>query len=225
MKERPILFNDEMVRAILAGRKSQTRRVVKKLPACIYDGRPCRHSWPGKRIDSICSDCWKEWLKVCPFGTVGDRLWVREAWKPVLVRYPVPLPGLRGEVPSDYGVPDTEEWEGAIPKKPLLCCGVMYRATGDDDAPWRPSIHMPRWASRITLEITDVRVERLRDITDEDAEKEGFCPAFYEKDYVRGYRTGDGITWFSDLWDSLNAKRGYSWYSNPWVWVIQFNRT
>ena len=179
MKERPIIFNTEMVRAILDGRKTQTRRVVK-YKAYTREGDPV---YPHE----------------CPYGEIGDRLWVRETW--------AYTDG--GGALVMGGIIETVEPQ------------IVYKANGykySESLKWKPSIHMPRWASRITLEITDVRVERARDISYGDLCKEGF------KTYGLSEKSEmlPASIWFQELWDSLNAKRGYSWKSNPWVWVIEF---
>jgi hypothetical protein len=183
MKERPILFSGEMVRAILDGGKTQTRRIVKQQPTPDELAEGVRFTESG-------------WLLYgrefrghtirCPFGQPGDRLWVRETWAPI---------------PGGPATPEN---------------GVIYRA--DEHAEkwlWRPSIHMPRWASRITLEIVTVRVERLWSISRGDAIAEG-CP--------RRRDTGgtSPVVWFSELWESINGQA--SWSINPWVWVIEFPR-
>lgn len=189
MRERPILFSGEMVRAILEGRKSQTRRVI--VP------QPMRGHW----IDRVkgYSEAWAEYFsnaKVhgtlsCPYGEVGDRLWVREAWR----KHPE----------FDYRGPG----------------GCLYFADRGHkfDGPWKPSIHMPRWASRITLEVTSIRVERLRDISEEDAEAEGIQ---FIRDVPDVDETLSAKELFEVLWDSINGKRGYGWKVNPWVWVVGF---
>lgn len=167
MKEHPILFSGEMVRAILAGTKTQTRRVIKPQPK--YD---------------ITSPHWT--VPIYPPNV--RRLWVRETWQLA------PMP--------DHGVP----W--------------AYRATEPDFATaWRPSIFMPRAASRLTLELTSVRVERVQDISDIDLIREGIDPEYVGADQKQLRRSG-----YQYLWDSLNAKRGYSWESNPWVFVLSFKR-
>lgn len=181
MSDHPILFSGAMVRAILEGRKTMTRRV------CIprFDDRtPCEHYGP-QGTDFMARHCehGSEGQR-CPHGLPGDRLWVRETFA-----------------------------RCACGKQE--CTALYFRADGpvvNDGAQryaWRPSIFMPRWASRITLELTAVRVERLQDMTDADAIAEGL----------------EGCANFRELWDSLNAKRGYSWAKNPWVWVLSFKRT
>ena len=184
MKEYPILFNGEMVRAYFAGLKTQTRRVVKPQP---------NESWsipPVEVIDGrwVSHGCVSD-LK-CPYGQPGDRLWGREAWR-----------------------------LGASGKT------VFYRAGGEpksiDFYPdytrytsgrWHPSIHMPRVACRITPEIVSVRVERVQDITGADLFREGIK------------KGAGGFGAFETLWNSINAKRGYGWDVNPWVWVVEFER-
>ncbi len=234
VKERPILFTGEMVRAILDGRKTQTRRVVKPQPdpstthfgvlngvehwAC--NGDPCD-------IDSvgISDDC--SWA--CPYGVPGDRLWVRETWglvDPDTCDENVRFRTVEGPDGADRHVVyaatgDLHEWN--------IEDGDEYDSRGRRRSCWRPSIHMPRWASRLLLEVTEVRVERVQEISRDDAVAEGVdwqaCPRVpmpsrygravcREKiDYVGGFRT---------LWDSINAARGFGWTANPWVWVVTF---
>lgn len=157
MKERPILFSGPMVRAIREARKTQTRRVVKEID-------------PDEFVSSNEAD---NLALCCPYGAVGDRLWVRETWQ-----------GNQGDI--RYGA-DGDSLHG-------------YNG-------WRPSIFMPRWASRITLEVTGVRVERVQEISEEDAQAEGVA---HRCDY-------------KVVWDAINGKK-YPWSSNPWVWVIEFKR-
>ena len=195
MKERPILFSAPMVRALLDGSKTQTRRVVKRGISDVTDAY--RHP------------------ALCPHGQPGDRLWVREAhwWF------------------KDEHDPVT----GYFPPK-LTAEDVQYRADGDDDCKvWRPSIHMPRWASRISLEITSVRVERMHNISETDAVAEGIqavARGIWWKNYtypngfngkptlIVGYRTAKES--YRSLWESINVTG--SWVANPWVWVIEFRR-
>lgn len=191
-KERPILFSGPMVRAILEGRKTQTRRVVKIKADGIEPPETYAGEWQpwknGERLPTI----------TCPYGEPPDRLWVRESW--------TPIPAMK---PSGYFTD---------PKWVNRTC--WYAA--DNDRPtwggkWRPSIHMPRSESRITLEVTDVRVERLREITPGDAQREG-VEGYAKQHNLGGYWT----TAFARLWDVLNGPRGFAWASNPWVWVVQF---
>jgi hypothetical protein len=194
MKERPVLFNGEMVRAILDGRKTQTRRLVKH-PA--EDGK---HGWhpSGTGMEFRLGGSAKP---VCPFGKIGDRLWVRESWSGEY--------WLSEVKPSErFGL---TRQDCLTPFPPL----THYWADGDPEhGDWekpRPSIHMPRWASRITLEITGVRVERLNDIGQFDAMAEGAEPE--GEDFVAG---------FMNLWKRINGSE--SWDQNPWVWVVNFRR-
>ncbi|EPR2495279.1 hypothetical protein SN05_01907 [Serratia marcescens] len=210
MKERPVIFNSEMVRAILDGRKTQTRRVMAVQPESNQFGL-LRITDSTKRSD-IGKYHWAESnatgthqrsaLFSCPFGQVGDRLWVREAYQGPLFNF---------DQMETY-LEDTSKFE-----RPEFC---EYRADGgktpeyydaDDNLRfgWKPSIHMPRWASRITLEITGVSVERLQDISEEDAIAEGGTKHF-------------NIDWFGPLWASIYGVD--SWNANPWVWVIAFHR-
>ena len=180
--EKPILFSTEMVRAILDGRKTQTRRVVK--PSVLEKGT----NWFWNPNENICLAQYRK----------GDVLWARETFC---------------EVPYEYNHIPIKGGHITIPK-------YAYKADSERDYTgiWKPSIHMPKEVARIWLEVTDVRVERLQEITEEDARAEGALPTREE----RGYNCcRDG---FITLWDSLNAKRGYGWETNPWVWVVSFKR-
>jgi hypothetical protein len=195
-----------MVRAILDGRKSQTRRIVKFTSAL---GEP--EEWCHKHERAQFSENVGDYRRFCPYGQPGNRLWVRETWNAC------------DEVEGAGWYPYRE-----IPKaRPHSAC-VSYSADGLHDGPWRPSIHMPRWASRITLEITGVRVERLQDISEEDAETEGshrkiwitspFSAGAMNATSERGtFRDG-----YKDIWESINGLG--SWAQNPFVWVIEFRR-
>lgn len=183
MKERPILFSGAMVRAILAGEKTQTRRIVKP--------QECVEEMPEESELGVIVHA------ACPYGQPGDRLWVRETWAEV-------TGPSRDEDPAEFQ---------------RLRLGMAYRADWHAAAPfpWRPSIFMRRWMSRITLEVTDVRVERLLDISAADCRAEGHpqrpgCSQEAQDDAARD--------WYMDLWISINGKG--SWNANPFVWVVTF---
>lgn len=207
MKERGMIFNADMVRAILDGRKTQTRRIMKPQP------EPCPrggHWWPSNvfktmlHVEDEMQNGKGGWGGLvgdaCPFGDVGDRIWVREAF----------ASGLSTKSTLAYR---------ATHKREDLEDGFY------DTIKWTPSIHMPRWASRILLEITDVRVERLNSISQEDAQAEGmeltgWRPTYSDPD-------SGGEVWtpydnFAQLWESIYGEE--SWQANPWVWVIEFKR-
>lgn len=201
MKERPILFNDEMVRAILDGRKTQTRRSMKPQP----EKRGAFWEWGGAgwSLDhGVVPVVQGHSMSArCPYGQPGDRLWVREAHAFVPTSAYAHSEGVQQTINPHCRNQDTaaiyrQGWE---------------RSTGGFR--WRPSIHMPRWASRLLLEVTAVRVERLQDITEADAIAEG-GPV----DSPCGLATG----WFADLWDKINGDD--AWGANPWVWVVEFQR-
>ena len=221
MKERPVIFNGEMVRAILDGRKTQTRRAISDRHFHLIDvASQVGECYPLESgIDHANSQSY--YREYCPFGQVGDRLWVREAYQGPLFNF---------DQMETY-LEDTSKFE-----RPEFC---EYRADGgktpeyydaDDNLRygWKPSIHMPRWASRITLEITAVRVERLNDISEEDAKAEGVKPAGdMLPDYPDTFLTpkGDFATAkvaFQRLWQSIYDEE--SWAANPWVWVIEFKQ-
>ena len=203
MTERPILFSAPMVRAILAGAKTQTRRVVKPQPA--DDIAP--HAFPNREyqgwMSSLRHEHGHQTAHFCPYGQPGDRLWVREAFA--------------GSIAYERNGYPPKEWGNKI----------WYIADGEPrSGQWtlpRPSIHMPRALSRITLEVTGVRVERLQDISEADAQAEGAPSA----DLVSGrecifphqgtYRWG-----FRLLWESINGPG--SWDANPWMWCVEFRR-
>lgn len=200
MTEHSIIFNGDMVRAILRGEKTQTRRPVKPQPAtgCIYSINGA-HNAALHLTDAGCQVRYipptgrsKDHLLLCPFGQPGDRLWVRETF--------------------------------ALGEPPYF--GVAYRAdegdnpedVGGERQKWTPSIHMPRYLSRITLEITDINVERVQDITEDEAIKEGVV------DPIMGTYGLSPKTVFRDMWNDIYAERGLGWNENPWVWAITFRR-
>ena len=230
-KERPIILHDWEVLAILDKRKSHLRRVANPLCAevdrnfILVDGAV----WVEIDHEQLCHDDydktiyggdviypngeWTPFVKIvvgggdgrecrCPYGKPGDRLWVRETWVPVSTFDPSPETGA------------------------LYRADPMYDGTTEFDWKWRPSIHMPRWASRITLEVTEVRVERLQDISEEDAKAEGVnggcLKCGQENPCGCGVPSPCHLDSFVYVWNEINAKRGYPWESNPWVWVVGF---
>jgi hypothetical protein len=218
--ERPILFSAPMVRAILEGRKTVTRREVKKPAAldCLAAGfEPAFLVLPGN-------------ADLCPYGQPGERLWVRETW------------GVISHDFDEHG--NMIDWKPDRPASAIremrfgqgyYSGHVIYRADGeaawagdddgggDDRSAWKPSIHMPRIASRILLEITDVRVERLQAISRRDIRAEGLeCPPeLASDDRSPNYRDWYPAAW-RELWESINGAG--AWDANPWVWVVEFKR-
>jgi hypothetical protein len=231
MKEHPILFSGEMVKAILEGRKSQTRRVIKPQPFDQADGS--WHIMLNPRSGYNSERTLRNMLPYrCPYGQPGDRLWVRE-------KFQITIPS--GSVGDEWIGDETSEVDGPLPKVKPESLGywlqIVYAADEPDQCSWwRPSIFMPRWASRITLEIVKIRVERLQDISRDDAMFEGVevvnpyaiesalppgMPAAF-KDYrdASNFFTADPIRSYRSLWENINSKE--TWTSNPWVWVIGF---
>lgn len=200
--ECPILFSGPMVRAILDGRKTQTRRVIKPQPpfGCGYEINGANSHALCRSIDR--PEVWvaptarsKDHRLPCHYGQPGDRLWVRETFHPNLV----------------------------LPIEDRPAGDFIYRADQTNgvstySAQWKPSIHMPRLASRITLEIIGVRIERVQEISEEDAEAEGLDAVHSDMGVVSAREH------YKELWDNLNAKRGFGWDENPWIWVLEFRR-
>lgn len=217
MKERPILFTGEMVRAILSGEKTQTRRIVKPQPVSVEEIRKEVGIGYSLFTDHFAPDVFrisgpvavvleKSGLKPgyrwkCFFGQVGDRLWVRETFM---------------------------GWY----REGVFSHVAAYKADGyqaEQDERWTPSIHMPRSASRINLEITNIKVERLNDISEQDAKDEGIVGGLISRTGSAGWGSNEGMPdiykskWkFAELWESINGVG--SWDENPWVWVIEFKR-
>jgi len=218
MKESPIIFSTEMVRAILEGHKTMTRRVIKLQPS--FYGRDVH--WKGKLFAHEAGNWHKAISQFCPYGQVGSRLWVREAHKLTKIQ----LDGddwIKCEYRSEYendGAIRYFKW-GDIPAKQQARLSRI-RTWGK----WRPARFMYRFLARTILEITEVRVEKLQEITEEDAKAEGICVIDNTTDSTYSPPNYPDIhrDIFIDLWDSLNAKRSFSWKSNPWVWVIEFKK-
>lgn len=213
-KEKPILFNGDMVRAILDGRKTQTRRPVDRRIVSAWDE-------PRGQIDIAAgypfvetSSGFVSAVKLCPFGQPGERLWVRETWR-------VDGLGRRAALETRMDSPSVVE-------------GLSFRADCEFDhglqcGPWIPSIHMPRWACRIVLEITNIRVERVQDIFEDDAIADGGLETMVEDHiwYIPGAdskTTRDPKYAFEHVWDSIYSARGLGWDVNPWVWVVEFKK-
>lgn len=246
---KPILFSTEMIRAILENRKKQTRRIIKPQP--------------NKNDSWSCND--EKYYFSYPDGLehysirsrygIGDELWVRETWRigawrdggRMAIDYAA-SPVTRTPwvtIPEDID-PDGEKfnyyWRGIcdeLQNKKIYpeVTGEYHWESGKAPLSWRPSIFMPRWAARIFLQVTDVRVERLQDISNANAKSEGADFWFSAHDGIKEHDYGteysgeycpeekrNYIKGFQILWDKLNAKRGYGWESNPWVFVIEFER-
>lgn len=204
MKERPILFSAPMVRAILEGRKSQTRRVVKDTGLYAIDASIHGEEVARRELAALATRC--------PYGQSGDQLWVREAFS------------------GPHCMDASDGCKAVPPSKWGDCSRIWYWADGNPtEGDWtrpRPSIHMPRWASRINLEITGVRVERLQDISEDDCLAEGIAQVVREKlpgiQQCGEYDTidVDPVAEYRDLWESINGTG--SWDMNPWVFVVEF---
>jgi len=195
MNEKPILFSTDMVKAILDGRKTQTRRVIKPQPtdAGLEFATACEGEFSAWQDDGLNLDEHSEdggpCQRICPYGQVGDRLWVREtAW---------------------YGPQEKRVEYLADNNKVAEDNAIFYGAIK------KSSIFMPRWASRITLEIIKIRVEKIQEIEAYDCEKEGIVREYFDS-------ASQIISKFEQLWNSINAKHGYSWDTNCWVWAIEF---
>lgn len=216
MTERGMIFNAEMVRALLDGRKTQTRRIMKVQPVLNGNFYEVFGSAWSKGMTSIPAVPGHSLSTRCPFGAVGDRIWVREGF------FPAPLE-MQSEPPRktmwNIAYRDGMQMEKLAPAE--------YNPTIYNYERWTPSIHMPRWASRILLEITDVRVERLNAISEEDARAEGIidggCLNCGEPEPCGcANPEPDATDAFAYLWQSIYGQE--NWNANPWVWVISFER-
>ena len=231
MKESPLLFIAPMVRATLADNKTITRREIIRLGGFGKITQFGRSDTPG--YDWHFRDSAMRWndlthaqlMKACPYGQPGDRLWVRETWQ------------AWHRTSYEY-----DEWEPISVKEATAamkdqncvfgptCDSIQYRATSKSVGPWTPSIHMPRWACRILLEVTGVRVERLQDISEADCwaegieEVDGFLDDMKIIELAKrmGRCIDDAAPTFAALWESIGGDG--SWDANPWVWVIEFKR-
>lgn len=210
MKERGMIFNAEMVRAILDGRKTQTRRIIKNQP---FDRSQYRHDHQieiisgraenGDEVDGLYAytkSTGGTWSAKCPFGQPGDRLWVRET------------SGLQVRRDALGGTGEFRVYRASNPD------AIRFTADGKNyPIKWIPSIHMPRPASRILLEITDVRVERLKYIP-----RDGIIAEGYPAERATDGGEYDPFLWYRDLWESIYGAG--SWQANSWIWVIEFKQ-
>lgn len=206
-KERPILFSGPMVRASVAGHKTQTRRLVKPQPAT---WRTEGLAWPTKE-GGLVQVGGRIMMERCPYGQTGDRLWVRETWRVSC--------HLDDWPPRDcIRVDESRQMQYVADGFEPASCYSEWGKT-------RPGIFMPRHLSRITLEVTGVRVERLQDISEADAIAEGIdgplCAQFTTRSPASDHLLPAAVHAYAGLWESLNAKRA-PWASNPWVWVVEF---
>lgn len=214
-KERPILFSAEMVRAILDGRKTVTRRPVRfprNRDALVLVEQRDGSLWPYQSDDGeseICDDGCEHPI-ACPYGSPGDRLWVRETWycDHCLVDCD-DLGGAKSEEAKQGEMRELMYYRASD----IAPCGECYTGFSGETmrVRWRSSIHMPRWASRITLEVTGVRVEQVQEMRGADYHAEGFG--------------GRPRSEFGEGWDALyKGKPEFQWAANPWVWVVEFKR-
>ena len=217
MKERPILFNALMVKAILEGRKTQTRRVINPQP----EGKTLQSNldgkWLSKKFNGLLLPKIEDLPIHCPYGKIGDRLWVRETWSTVNLYGEIALAyKADGEITRVVENESFQDEDGLINYDDPRLEKYSFAAWADDllegkEGNWKPSIHMPRWVSRILLEITNVHVEQLQDISESDCLKEGVGSPI-----LRDCKKPK----FMQLWESINVAD--SWAANPWVWVVEF---
>jgi hypothetical protein len=238
IKERPIIFSGEMVKAILDGKKTMARRVIKSDIGAYDHGHIIKQSSDKSREGSACFfnkpvGCMVTSSKLvkCPYGKIGDRLWVRETWAPV---------NSCGESALAYKadneiicLSENEEFldeYGTLNYTDPRLAKYAFADWADDlvngvEGAWKSPITMPRWASRILLEITDIRVERLQDISETDAKKEGMPPSHPSIDKIsmqHGFNSFSQSC-FAQSWDSLYDENSPKrWANNQWVWVIEF---
>jgi hypothetical protein len=242
MKGRPIIFTDHSVEGILAGRKTQTRRVIKPQPSDEWHPEVCQYAptrvnrqgeeYPGEEVFGAADE---DEGRVSSYGRPGDRLWVREAWR--TFEDSTMLDGVLFRTDKEF-VPIEN-----CPRAADLW--VVAHNNGIHGTKWRSPMFMPRWASRIKLEVTEIRVQRVQDISEEDARAEGVQPSSMTEEDIADMQISDyspqlkklsqllGPGSFSHkftyqtLWDEINSKRGkgeFAWKKNPWVWAITFRR-
>lgn len=217
MSAKPIIFSASMVRAILEERKTMTRRVIKPQPGndalwCYANGKIILHDIEDWETGQACGYGFESQTRTwkCPYGEPGDTLWVKETFFV--------------EMPGDYMFEAEGLMLSEYPEYFKTQALLHYKATTKLQNPgawkWRPSLFMPRWASRINLVVETINVQRLQDISEEDAYREGFS-----KDYCGGGCTGNSAkTNFGNYWDTINTKKpGCSWNDNPWVWAVEFD--
>ena len=214
MKETGIIFTPDNIRAIIEGRKTQTRRVVKPQPSWVMEKTALIGNRAGMQN------------ALCPYGVPGDHLWVRETF---IAGWPADDGYLRKFDDKGNERPKTV-WYRATPESEFMW--LTDDGSMTDIIPWKPSIFMPRWASRIMLEITDVRVQRLQDISKVDALAEGISvlplqsvddPTAWYQSTPGNHQARSAEESYAKLWDSINRKT-HPWSSNPWVWAITFKR-
>jgi hypothetical protein len=235
-KERPILFSGPMVRAILAGQKTQTRRVMKPQPEpCPADHTRAGHWWPSRPHQSMLhvEDELQKWTGLagdaCPIGDHGERLWVRETWADVNL-YGAPAIAYRADhhlsdLMSDQSFLDEGAFNYEDPRYRAVAAGKQgnqfsvwaFDLLNETEGRWRSAMFMPRWVCRLVLEIVSVRVERLQAISTEDCVAEGLSTNLREQEAVDDLRGQ-----WKDLWTGINGAA--SWEANPWVWVVEFKR-
>lgn len=206
MKLRPIVGRQHEVRAILAGHQTQIRRVMKVQPECISElwqwiGKGTQ-IYEGKNLQSLLSRL----VSKCPYGVVGDRLWIKEGYR----------------IELNLGQDTDGNWSDADGLFSYFYKADCSNPEGWGAGGWKSAVHMPRAASRIAIEITNIRIEQLQEITKADAIAEGAPPSHWSIDCIsREFGFPDfSRSWFAQTWDQINKK--YPWSDNPWVWVVEF---
>lgn len=212
MSCKPILFNGKMVQAIQAGRKTQTRRVVVPQPCAEFLARGVVRvvaQWPLQDgVRWFMADGLSE-LRKSPWRP-GDTLWVKEAWA--------------FRPPRDVDCPLHITYRADETVRPIDPDSVQWEHLEQESRRWRSPIHMPRWASRLTLEVEDVRVEPVQEISPDEALAEGVRDSYPSKVLCPETIDEYNLERFRRLWDSINANRGYGWETNPWVRAVTFRR-